>query len=35
MTRHRSFRKRVRRLEQERDVLKHATAFLARETATR
>ena len=27
--------KRVRRLEQERDILKHATAFSARETGTR
>ena len=28
-------RKRVKRLQQERDILKHATAFFARETETR
>ena len=28
-------RRRVKRLEQERDILKHATAFFARETGTR
>lgn len=28
-------RRRVKRLEQERDILKHATAFFARETETR
>ena len=31
----RELRERVKRLEQERDVLKHATAFFARETGTR
>jgi transposase len=31
----RELRRRVKRLEQERDVLKHATAFFARETETR
>jgi transposase len=31
----RELRKRVKRLQQERDVLKHATAFFARETETR
>ena len=31
----RELRKRVKRLQQQRDVLKHATAFFARETETR
>ena len=31
----RELRRRVKRLEQERDILKPATAFLARETGTR
>jgi len=31
----RDLRKRVKRLTQERDILKHATAFFARETETR
>jgi transposase len=31
----RELRQRVKRLQQERDILKHATAFFARETETR
>jgi len=31
----RELRRRVKRVEQERDILKHATAFFARETETR
>jgi transposase len=31
----RELRRRVERLEQERDIVKHATAFFARETGTR
>src|SRR5436189_6472044 len=31
----RELRRRVKRVEQERDILKHATAFFARETGTR